>query len=376
MDNNCNGVIAEEEQDNDFDGYTACDGDCDDTSAQRYPGAPEYCDGVDNNCNGVVPADEVDSDGDGFMVCNNDCDDGDADIHPGATELCNGVDDDCNGSLSATETDVDGDGYAACEGDCMEGNAAVYPGAPEVCDPVDNDCDGDLTTPCATCLEALQSGAALVDGQYTLNLDGVGGFSPLTAECDMTTDGGGWTMIMATVDDWSDSGDLVTDYTDFWITNHGSINGAYRMAGRLWEGMSSTGDLLVAVTPRETNGAACADTLYYTARNLTLDVPETGPATVSGYYQSAELIGDGTFSTTDSGPAQTCVNDESAVPWFLGSCGATCPTLDAGWADPAPAMEFLDTTADIYGSTAGDVCSAVDQAGGYEAATEMKIYLR
>jgi len=45
----CNGGP---DADLDGDGFTPNDGDCDDSAAQVYPGAPELCDEVDNDCNG------------------------------------------------------------------------------------------------------------------------------------------------------------------------------------------------------------------------------------------------------------------------------------------------------------------------------------
>ena len=41
----------------DADGWTQCEGDCDDTLPEIHPGAAEACNLIDDNCNGVV--DEV-----------------------------------------------------------------------------------------------------------------------------------------------------------------------------------------------------------------------------------------------------------------------------------------------------------------------------
>ncbi|MCB9673699.1 MAG: hypothetical protein H6737_01205 [Alphaproteobacteria bacterium] len=126
-------------------------GDCDDTNAARYPGAPEVCDGVDNDCDGVPEDDDPDlvvatgvvyhpdEDGDGFgdrdvelfacvlppdgVLDGTDCNDANAFQNPDAIEVCDGVDDDCDdltddsdpGLVTATQTqwfqDADGDGF-------------------------------------------------------------------------------------------------------------------------------------------------------------------------------------------------------------------------------------------------------------------------
>jgi hypothetical protein len=167
-DADCNGVRDDGVLDNDGDGYSAVDGDCDDDSAYVFPGAVEVSDERDNDCNDCV--DDLDEDGDGYGYsedhhCGDDCSpsletspdpdlpaDTDADVHPGAVEVpYDGYDQDCDGF---DECDYDEDGYNSelCECgsrcDCDDNNAAIHPGAPEDnSDGIDNDCNGDIDIP-------------------------------------------------------------------------------------------------------------------------------------------------------------------------------------------------------------------------------------
>ncbi len=209
------------------DGYVASSDDCDDMDPDRFPGNLEVCDGKDNDCDGEVDEDvlttfyaDTDGDGhgdpvnaldecsppDGYVASSDDCDDMDPDRFPGNLEVCDGKDNDCDGEVDSPDP-VDGTTwYADADGDLFgDPESAVY-----ACDPPaghvvnDLDCDDadDSVFPgtpvCAwettglTCLDILESGQDQGDGYYVIAPDAQGAF---TVYCDMTTGGGGWTLV-------------------------------------------------------------------------------------------------------------------------------------------------------------------------------------
>ena len=170
-------------------GYVDDDTDCNDLSADAYPGAEEVCDEIDNDCDDDIDEDveliwytDADSDGhgdvdspvsaceppEGTVASRDDCDDTQSTISPDATELCDDVDNDCDGDIDEDDAadvttwyaDSDGDGFGdptqtstACDApsgyvdddnDCADADATIHPDAAEICDDIDNDCDGDI----------------------------------------------------------------------------------------------------------------------------------------------------------------------------------------------------------------------------------------
>ncbi|MCR4312067.1 MAG: MopE-related protein [Candidatus Uhrbacteria bacterium] len=171
-------LIDSGQPDVDGDGFAA-DNDCNDQNSTVYPDAPEdpsntgYGDGLDNDCDGTIDegTNLFDDDQDGFSEADGDCDDTNAELSPGAIEVDDdGLDNDCDGVVDgsiACCADVDGDSYGnpedcldeesmpedgicpenyvevVVEYDCDDTNSTVNPGRDDPDgDGRDGDCDG------------------------------------------------------------------------------------------------------------------------------------------------------------------------------------------------------------------------------------------
>jgi len=225
------GAVAEtcDGQDNDCDGKvdeglgaTTCGlGLCHHTVANCVGGEPqqcnplqgampETCDGQDNDCDGK--SDEaLGSTTCGMGVCQHtvdNCKDGASQVcspmEGASAETCDGLDNNCDGMVDEML------GSTSCGlGECLHEVPNCQDGQPQQCDPVagseaetcdglDNDCDGLVDEQAChyrSCAALLQAKPGTADGVYSIDPDAAGPTPPMNVTCDMTMDGGGWTLV-------------------------------------------------------------------------------------------------------------------------------------------------------------------------------------
>lgn len=164
LDNDCD-TVPDDGFDRDRDGFTTCNGDCNDDEPDQFPGQVEICNDIDDNCDGRIDEDLTkecwSGRADAVFGGSSRCVTGTSSCSAGVwracrdqidalpSETCNLIDDDCDGEVDETEESFCGPGtdIGACyKGDqvCSDGESfcvnAVFPSV-EVCDNVDNDCD-------------------------------------------------------------------------------------------------------------------------------------------------------------------------------------------------------------------------------------------
>ena len=292
-------------------GFVADNTDCDDSEQDVSPIGIEICDSIDNDCDSFIDdADPsvtgkstfyLDHDQDGFgdidfivhacvapnkYISNNtDCDDLNSTTYPGADLGCDFEDHDCDGT---PDGDMDEDGYISTtcgELDCNDLNPALYPGA---------GCPMGMD-----CLDALSYDPTLPSGMYSIDPDGYNqGNSAFDTYCDMTTGGGGWTLIAVNSFDGSWNTTNVTDNTKF---GNAGLTASFK--GRGWSEIPFS-DLMFS---NNTNYAVYNDVstgvLSYYAFSVSIPMLNCG---INTDYEFA--MSEGTFSSTTHSSSGTMCN--------------------------------------------------------------------
>jgi hypothetical protein len=171
-----------------------------------------------------------------------------------------------------------------------------------------------------SCADVLALDPAATDGVYTIDPDGPGGLPEVDVLCDMTTDGGGWTLVA-----YNDDPTLFVDFDRPW-EDYAAGFGDLPSGGNGWLGNRALHELTLGgaeLDVRHTIGGGESSHLYENvtvsdeATLFTLSVTSTPSSNDGGWFES--FHSGLPFSTIDSDNdthPSNCAVDQNAGWWY------------------------------------------------------------
>ncbi len=182
-----------------------------------------------------------------------------------------------------------------------------------------------------TCKELLLNNPGSPDGIYTIDPDGSGPDEPINCYCDMTTDGGGWTLVLL------NNKDVTGCPSPFWteVVNDVNLNGILNsditsfdlfLGVKYWNNIGTEARLEMGASPSSLSHRAYYDlsldennnyALQMANESITINTEGTASPGMYSYHNGRLLT---TRDNDNDTYASNCSNNYGHSAWWYANC--------------------------------------------------------